>query len=383
MNVVFVSNYFNHHQRALCESLYNMTNKNFTFIATSEMRKERKDLGYGEKNIPDYVKFSYVDEDNRILCQKIIDDADVVIAGSAPEYMLKKRIRYNKLIFRYSERLLKNGKEIIKFIPHYFIWHLRNPFSKSLYLLCAGAYTYADHKKYGLFKNKAYKWGYFPAVRNYADVDKMISEKIPNSILWCGRFIDWKHPEIAVYIAKDLKKAGFCFKLSMIGNGVLKNYLEELIKNEHLEDCVQILDAMKPDEIRDYMEQTEIFLFTSDRKEGWGAVLNEAMNSGCAVVASHAIGSVPYLIEDEKNGLICESCNIDDFYRKTEIYLKNPNLRLQLSKQAYKTIIDKWNAETAASAFLDLAKGILSEETYILPESGPCSRAAVLNDDWR
>ncbi len=63
--------------------------------------------------------------------------------------------------------------------------------------------------------------------------------------------------------------------------------------------------------------------------------------------------------------------------------MKNPNLRLQLSKQAYKTIIDKWNAETAASAFLDLAKGILSEETYILPESGPCSRAAVLNDDWR
>ena len=44
-----------------------------------------------------------------------------------------------------------------------------------------------------------------------------------------------------------------------------------------------------------YMESSHIFLlFTSDRNEG--AALNESMNSGCAVVASDAIGSVPYLM---------------------------------------------------------------------------------------
>lgn len=383
MEIVFVSNYFNHHQSALCESLYNMTNKNFTFIATSEMRKERKDLGYGEKNIPEYVKCAYIDENNRIFCQKIIDDADVVIAGSAPESMLRNRIRHNKVIFRYSERLLKNGRNDIKFIPHYFIWHLRNPFFKSIYLLCAGAYTYADYQRYGLFKNKAYKWGYFPVVRHYSDVEKMINKKNHNSILWCGRFIDWKHPEIAILTAKNLKKAGFCFKLNMIGNGILKDSLEHRIKNEHLEDCVEILDAMKPDEVRDYMEQTEIFLFTSDRKEGWGAVLNEAMNSGCAVVASHEIGSVPYLVKDKKNGLICKSGDVDDFFCKTKFLLENPNYRIELSKYAYKTILNEWNADVAASAFLDLAEGIITGETAMCPNSGPCSRPEILSDNWR
>ena len=33
------------------------------------------------------------------------------------------------------------------------------------------------------------------------------------------------------------------------------------------------------------MEQADIYLFTSDRNEGWGAVANEAMNSACAMVA--------------------------------------------------------------------------------------------------
>jgi glycosyltransferase involved in cell wall biosynthesis len=45
-----------------------------------------------------------------------------------------------------------------------------------------------------------------------------------------------------------------------------------------------------------------VFIFTSDRNEGWGAVLNEAMGSGCAVVAADLIGSVPYLIEHKKMG---------------------------------------------------------------------------------
>ena len=55
------------------------------------------------------------------------------------------------------------------------------------------------------------------------------------------------------------------------------------------------------------MEKTGIFLFTSDRQEGWGAVLNEAMNSGCAVVASHLIGAVPFLKKKKKNGLVYSS----------------------------------------------------------------------------
>ena len=90
-----------------------------------------------------------------------------------------------------------------------------------------------------------------------------------------------------------------------------------MIRSKGVEDCVEMLGAMSPDEVRAYMERADVFLFTSDFNEGWGAVLNESMNSGCAVVASHAIGSVPFLIKDGVNGLIYENGNQKHFENRS------------------------------------------------------------------
>ena len=61
------------------------------------------------------------------------------------------------------------------------------------------------------------------------------------------------------------------------------------------------------------MEQADVFLFTSNYLEGWGAVLNEAMNSACAVVAGHGIGAVPFLLKHGKNGLVYKTGNFREF----------------------------------------------------------------------
>ena len=121
------------------------------------------------------------------------------------------------------------------------------------------------------------------------------------------------------------------------------------------------------------MEQSQIFLFTSDRNEGWGAVLNESMNSACAVVANRAIGSVPFLIDDGVNGDIYEDGNIDDLYQKVKAILDHPARRIEKSKNAYTTITEEWNAETAAERFVALV-----DECGAKPKpfhNGPCSTA--------
>lgn len=50
------------------------------------------------------------------------------------------------------------------------------------------------------------------------------------------------------------------------------------------------------------MKRCQLHVFTSNYLEGWGAVVSEAMNSGCCVVANRQIGAVPFLIEDGVNG---------------------------------------------------------------------------------
>ena len=62
----------------------------------------------------------------------------------------------------------------------------------------------------------------------------------------------------------------------------MEQQLRQMIHDKQLDDCVSMLGAMSPEKVRDYMEAADIFLFTSDFNEGWGAVLNEAMNSSCA-----------------------------------------------------------------------------------------------------
>ncbi len=37
--------------------------------------------------------------------------------------------------------------------------------NKNVYMLCASAYTSADFSLVGAYRNKSYKWGYFPEVK--------------------------------------------------------------------------------------------------------------------------------------------------------------------------------------------------------------------------
>ena len=129
------------------------------------------------------------------------------------------------------------------------------------------------------------------------------------------------------------------------------------------------------------MEQTNIYLFTSDRNEGWGAVLNESMNSGCAVVASHAIGSAPFLVKNGKNGLIYESGSIEMLCAKVKELLDEPEEQKRLGMAAYGTITGEWNAEVAAKRVIELSRSILNGEMCPgLFTEGPCSRAEILKD---
>ena len=89
MKIVFLSNYFNHHQSCISKKLRFFTDDDFSFVETGVMREERRKLGYGTTEKLDYVIELSTDSVN-ILSNKI-DNADIVIFGSAPEALLKSR----------------------------------------------------------------------------------------------------------------------------------------------------------------------------------------------------------------------------------------------------------------------------------------------------
>lgn len=354
--------------------MFGLTQGQYHFVATTPVPQSRRSLGYGTEN-PPYVIPAYAGAGYREMAQKLIDEADVVIAGSAPEAMLRNRIRKGKLLFRYSERPLKEGCSAVKYLPRLVKWHCINPMSKPIYMLCASAYTAQDYAKFGLFRNRCYKWGYFPETKIYENMESLTKRADPASILWVGRYLDWKHPEYAIEVAKRLRDEGYRFRMDFIGRGPMENEMTQAIEKNRLGDFVRLLGSMKPEEVRAHMEKAGIFLFTSDQNEGWGAVLNESMNSGCAVVGCEAIGSVPYLLKHGENGLTYVPGDVDGLYEQVKYLLDHPAEQTRLGTAAYRTIAETWNAEIAAQRFVQLARHILDgEKNPDLYEDGPGSR---------
>lgn len=190
--------------------------------------------------------------------------------------------------------------------------------------------------------------------------------------------MELKHPEHAVEAAARLKQEGYHFSLTMVGGGELTEKLKVMAWEQNVGEEVVFAGFKKPEEVRRYMEQADIFLFTSDYREGWGAVLNEAMNSGCAVVANCAVGAAPFLVKPDKNGLLYPNKRIDIFYDNIVKLIKQPPKMDMLGREAYRTIAEEWNAETAAQKLLVVLEGLLSGKAEFA-DKGVLSRAPVIS----
>ena len=378
MKLIFVSNFFNHHQKPVSDAFFRMA-ESFFFIETEAMPEERRNMGYATVERPDYV-LSYCDAAERARCEQALQAADVVLFGSAPQALFNRCVQSGKLIFRYSERPLKYGPEPLKYLPRLLRWHKNNPPGARIYLLCASAYTAGDYAKFGLFRGRAYRWGYFPETVRFRAPEEAISEKDPLKILWAGRLLELKHPDDALRAAIRLQEAGISFSMDFIGAGEMERPMREMIAGNKLEDRVLLLGAMPPNEVRSHMEKAGIFLMTSDRREGWGAVVNEAMNAGCAAVVSRETGAAPFLIEDGVNGLLFNAGDVPTLTDRVLRLLCSPEEQQKLGLAGYETVTSLWNAQTAAERFFVLSESLLqgsSGETLFL--SGPCSPADVID----
>ena len=377
MKLVFVTNYYNHHQAPVAQAMYELTGYSYAFIETRLIPAERLSMGWGREEKPGYVLQAYKSKEEKRRCLELIYQADVVIWGSCPFSMLRRRLRAGRLTFAYSERIFKRGYSGIPFWGRAIKYFLKlAPYQKNHFLLCASSYAARDYNKIALFRGRCFKWGYFPPTLAY-EPQELFSLKAGNrkcSILWAGRLIGVKHPEVPVLLAERLSRSGLDFQMKILGSGELEPQVKSMIEEKALSSRVEMLGAMPPQDVRQHMERADIFLFTSDSGEGWGAVLNESMNSGCAVVASSAAGSPAFLIRDGENGFIYESGNLEDLFSKVSSLIVQPDMRRTMGVQACHTISDEWNASVAAKRVIKLFNALLQNGPLPFSE-GICSVA--------
>ncbi len=381
-----MSNYINHHQMPVSRELNRLCREqggSYVFVQTEPMEQERVDMGWGEENLKegDFVRSYWEDENG---CQRMIEEADAVIFGGCEdERYIEARLEAGKPVWRYSEPLYKTGR--YKFVSPRGLrkkYHDHTRYRKKrVYLLCAGAYVAGDFRLVGAYGGKRFRYGYFPAFRQQ-DPKKLMAGKDQASqgqlrLLWAARMIDWKHPETALQVAAGLREQGIDFRLDMIGGGALAPEMQERARALGLEGQVAFLGYRSPEETRDYMEKAHIFLATSDRQEGWGAVVNEAMNSGCALIAGKGMGAAPYLVRHGENGYLYDHKNPRQAVELAGKLAKDAAQLRRLGSAAYETVRTLWNSQVAAQRlYACIAAEIAGQE---LPEyeEGPLSRDLI------
>lgn len=376
MKIAFFSSVLNHHQIEFCDEMYKQHGDDFTFVSTMEMEEQRKKLKYPEYDRPYKLKM-HVDDAAKAQAEELFQSADVVILGVLMEKCLRRRLKAGKITFLYKERLFKAKPSAVVFARSLLYcareyWAFKN---KPFYMLAASAYSHSDYKSLGIFGDKTFAWGYFPPLKEYDEETLMNNKKSDVlNIFWAGRFLDLKNPLYLIDVANMLKEKGIAFHIDVAGNGPIEDKIKAAILQNKLENEITLHGALPQEKVRELMEKANIYLFTSDRQEGFGVVLSEAMNSGCAVVASATAGSTKLLVNDAVNGRIYENDSSEELCEMVLDLAENPEKCEELGLNAYRTMRDCQNAGVAAERFTQVITAMIENKHLPDFEDGPMKK---------
>ena len=123
------------------------------------------------------------------------------------------------------------------------------------------------------------------------------------------------------------------------------------------------------------MQSSHIFLLNSDKREGWGAVVSEAMGSGCAAVVADEAGAARVLIRNGETGIYYPVHNQEALNEALCTMVSDRDLREKVSRGGYELMWEMWNGSNAARRILSFSEAILQNREPPKHTSGPVSYA--------
>ena len=148
------------------------------------------------------------------------------------------------------------------------------------------------------------------------------------TILFVGRLIEVKN---LFRLIDACAKLDFGYKLVIVGDGVLRKQLEEYASRKGANTL--FVGQKNGLDLTAWYCCADAFVLPSTI-EAFGAVTNEALLCGCNCCVSEVAGSV-CLIEEAKNGYLCNPQSVDDIADKIEKTCKLPLSKDRRSRMKY------------------------------------------------
>ncbi len=152
-------------------------------------------------------------------------------------------------------------------------------------------------------------------------------------LLFAGRIAHSKGLDLLLKALPNIRRTVPDVHLVIIGEDFgFRHVCEALATRLGVADTVTWLGKTTRGELRAAYRHARLSVFPS-RYEAFGIVLLEAAASGCPAVATRDT-AIPYVVQDEKTGLLFEPENIHDLTEKVLTVLLNPDLRATLAHNA-------------------------------------------------
>lgn len=155
------------------------------------------------------------------------------------------------------------------------------------------------------FRSVGMKWEVFPFCYCTEFIkyhERLIQDNNSPQFLYCGSLSTRKSPKTILEGVVEIGNS-FSGRVSFIGDGVLKPELEEYVAENNLGNIVTLLGTKEQSEIPKYMQQADVLILPS-LYDGWGAVINEALQTGCYIICSDACGASDLLLGNQRLGKV-------------------------------------------------------------------------------
>lgn len=188
-------------------------------------------------------------------------------------------------------------------------------------------------------------WHKHHIVRCGVDPDLYAVRKEPENetvnLLCVGRLVPAKGQHILIEACVRLKKEGFRFMLTVVGEGPDRESLEQSAAAGDLDGFVTFTGVLGQDKVREYYDKADLFVLASFA-EGVPVVLMEAMAKEIPVISTRITG-IPELIEHEKDGLLATPGDIEDLAAQIKKLILEPDLRSEFGKAGRRKVLSLYN----------------------------------------
>ena len=175
--------------------------------------------------------------------------------------------------------------------------------SRNMHLMTLGAGAEQDYRGYGATRWRIWQYGYAVQPLEPEPVYRESSRNEPLRLVFIGALRSKKGVDVLLRALGRRELAGGAWRLRLVGEGRERSRLEALAVDLEIAEQVEFAGSVSHDEIASVYRAADVLVLPS-QYEGWGAVVNEAMEHGAAVVGSAGAGSVRMLVAHGSTGFV-------------------------------------------------------------------------------